>query len=40
MIRKTTEEFIIDKIKTDYCLNNEIKLLRIPYWEKKILKEF
>ncbi|MCK9544923.1 MAG: DUF2726 domain-containing protein [Novosphingobium sp.] len=31
-----------DKIKTDYCLQNNIKLIRIPYWEKsninKILK--
>lgn len=23
-----------DKIKTDYCLQNNIKLIRIPYWEK------
>lgn len=23
-----------DKIKTDYCLNNNINLIRIPYWEK------
>lgn len=23
-----------DKIKTDYCLHNNIKLIRIPYWEK------
>jgi len=23
-----------DKIKTDYCLKNNIKLVRIPYWEK------
>lgn len=23
-----------DKIKTDYCKQNNIKLLRIPYWEK------
>ena len=23
-----------DKIKTEYCLNNNIKLIRIPYWEK------
>lgn len=24
-----------DKIKTDYCLKNQIKLIRIPYWEKE-----
>lgn len=24
-----------DKIKTDFCKNNLIKLIRIPYWEKK-----
>jgi predicted Zn-ribbon and HTH transcriptional regulator len=24
---------IKDKIKTDYCINNNIKLIRIPYWE-------
>lgn len=23
-----------DKIKNEYCLNNNIKLVRIPYWEK------
>lgn len=23
-----------DKIKTDYCFDNQIKLTRIPYWEK------
>jgi hypothetical protein len=23
-----------DKIKTDYCLKNNIKLVRIPYWDK------
>lgn len=32
-----------DKIKTEYCKNNDIKLLRIPYWEQsnieKILME-
>lgn len=22
-----------DKIKTDYCINNNIKLIRIPYWD-------
>ena len=25
--------FFRDKIKTEYCKNNNIKLLRIPYWE-------
>lgn len=32
-----------DKIKTQYCLDNNIKLIRIPYWEmnniKKILEQ-
>ena len=23
-----------DKIKTNYCKQNNIKLIRIPYWEK------
>ena len=31
-----------DQIKTNYCLNNSVKLIRIPYWEfdniEKILK--
>ena len=27
-----------DKIKTDYCLNNNIELIRIPYWEIKNIK--
>ena len=27
-----------DKIKTDYCLKNNIKLIRIPYWEKHNIK--
>ena len=22
-----------DNIKTEYCKNNNIKLIRIPYWE-------
>lgn len=26
-----------DKIKTNYCINNNIKLIRIPYWEKENL---
>lgn len=26
---------INDKIKTNFCLNNDIKLIRIPYWELK-----
>ena len=21
-----------DQIKTNYCLNNSVKLIRIPYW--------
>jgi len=28
-----------DKIKTDYCLNNNINLLRIPYWDKDKIDE-
>ena len=24
-----------DSIKTQYCLDNNIKLIRIPYWELK-----
>jgi hypothetical protein len=28
-----------DKIKNDYCEQNNIPLLRIPYWEKKITFE-
>ena len=26
-----------DKIKTDYCKNNKIGLLRIPYWDFNII---
>lgn len=29
-----------DKIKTEYCKNNNIPLIRIPYWEKKNLEEY
>lgn len=28
-----------DKIKTDYCLQNNIKLIRIPYWEKNNIEK-
>ena len=28
-----------DKIKTDYCKQNNIELLRIPYWEKENIEE-
>lgn len=28
-----------DKIKNDYCRDNQINLLRIPYWEEKYLEE-
>lgn len=28
-----------DKIKTDYCLKNNIKLIRIPYWEKNNIEK-
>lgn len=27
---------IRDKIKSDYCQNNNIPLLKIPYWEKRV----
>lgn len=29
---------INDQIKTDYCLNNNIKLIRIPYWDFKSIE--
>ena len=29
-----------DKIKTEYCINNNIPLIRIPYWENKNLRGF
>ena len=36
-IKKAEEEYLgfkkRDKIKTQYCENNNIKLIRIPYWE-------
>lgn len=28
-----------DKIKTDYCLKNNIKLIRIPYWDFENIEE-
>ena len=28
-----------DVIKTKYCLDNSIKLIRIPYWEKDKIEE-
>ena len=28
-----------DQIKTDYCLNNNIQLLRIPYWDFKNIEQ-
>ena len=28
-----------DKIKNDYCLKNNIPLLRIPYWDKENMKK-
>lgn len=28
-----------DKIKDDYCKNNNIKLIRIPYWELKRIEQ-
>ena len=36
-IKQSQEEFDTsikrDKIKDDYCVKNNIKLIRIPYWE-------
>lgn len=29
-----------DKIKTEYCKNNNIPLIRIPYWEKNNIESF
>ena len=29
----------LDKIKTDYCLNNNIQLIRIPYWDFKNIEQ-
>ncbi len=29
-----------DKIKTEYCLHNNIKLVRIPYWERDNLENY
>lgn len=29
-----------DKIKTQCCINNNIPLIRIPYWERKNLECF
>ena len=28
-----------DQIKTDYCLNNNIQLFRIPYWDFKNIEQ-
>ena len=28
-----------DKIKTNYCVNNNINLLRIPYWDFENIEE-
>lgn len=29
-----------DKIKNDYCKNNNIRLIRIPYWEQNNIEEY
>ena len=29
-----------DKIKDNYCCDNNIKMLRIPYWEQNCIKEY
>ena len=40
---RAKENFILtqqhDEIKNAYCKNNNIDLIRIPYWEKKNIKE-
>jgi very-short-patch-repair endonuclease len=44
MINKLNETIKNDKIKNEFCMDNNIPLLRIPYWEFKnineILKDF
>ena len=41
---RAKENFILtqkhDEIKNCYCKNNNIDLIRIPYWEKKNIKEY
>ena len=34
-LRRLNETQAHDHLKTDYCLKNQIKLIRIPYWEKE-----
>lgn len=29
-----------DEIKTNYCQQNEIPLIRVPYWQKNNLEEY
>ena len=29
----------LDNVKSQYCKNNNIELIRIPYWEKDSIKE-
>ena len=31
--------YVRDDIKNVYCIENNIKLIRIPYWEKENLEE-
>ena len=33
------KELIKDKIKSDFCKNNGIKLVRIPYYEYKNIRK-
>ena len=37
VIFETTQNH--DKLKTEYCINNNIKLLRIPYWDFSCIEE-
>ena len=32
-MKKLTHEEVKNYIKTNYCLEHNIKLIRIPYWE-------
>ena len=34
-IRKYEDTKRRDKIKTEYCIKNSIRLIRIPYWESE-----
>jgi hypothetical protein len=38
MLNKLKQTQKHDNIKTEYCINNNIKLIRIPYWDLKYVK--